>query len=167
MSVIVTVGAVGSVLVNTGVLTGVASAVAAAMGLRTINEASRAQADEERRAEAQTRALSDADVVQITTSAEDALSQVVAERCALVFRDDKVEMTVERDIRGKLTVRAHGEGVTRAELSARAQALLGGIQQQLAYRAALKTLKERGFTVETEERLADGTARVKVVKQRG
>lgn len=169
MSCIVTVAAVGTVLVNTGILSGIATGVAAGLGLRTLERAAQADAQAGARQAAQEEALAagSADVVEISSASAEALSKVVAERCRLVFGDEKMTLTVDRDIRGKLTVRAHGEGVSEGELHRRADALLKGIQQQVAYREAVALLKGRGFKIEHEERLPDGTARVRVVKAGG
>ena len=167
MSVIVTVGAVGAVMVNTGVLVGMATAVATAMGMKSIHTTTAAEDQQEGREQGfkmQMGANASTDTIEISSNASNALKKVVAERCEMTFADAEVSLTVKRDIRGTLTVRAHSETVSKQELSRRAEALLGGIQQQVAYREAVALLKSKGFQIEQEERLADGTARVKVVK---
>ncbi len=164
MSVVVTVAAAGGITVAAQVFAGIVTAAATALGMKVVSapaktgtqlreEASQAEAD---------RLLAEAKRVEVTLATEASLEKFVAERASLMFADDKIEMTVSRDIRGKVSVHAHGEGVSRAEVTARATKLLGLIQQQVAYREVVLKMKAHGLAVETEEKLADGTVRVRL-----
>lgn len=170
MSVVVTVAAVGAVTAGSKVFAGMCAAAAAALGMKAV-EALQAASEEERRQELaaeELRALRDeAARVEISSTTEAALQQVVAERCALRFTDGAIEVTVERDIRGKVTVRAHGHGVARAVVAERAHRFLGLLQQQVAYRQVLGALRQHGFAVADEARAEDGTVRVRITRRKG
>jgi len=159
MSVVVTVAAAGTVVVGAKVFTALATAAAASLGLKLVEAAElSAQAVQE-----QEQALEAASVTQnleVSVATEAALSQVVAERCRLVFADDKVKVVITRDIRGKVTVSAHSSNMSRAQLTQRAEALLGKIRQQVAYRDVVTRMKAHGFNLSQEQALEDGTVRV-------
>ena len=172
MSVVVTVAAAGVVAAHAPALMAIAAAAAASIGLRVVDrelqEKSRASHTEDLMAKEAAEAVARLNEVEVSTATAASLESIVAERCSATFSDERMTLTVERDIRGRLTVKAHGEpGVPRVEVSERAAKLLGAIQQQIAYREAMATLKKHGFQVEHEERLKDGTAKVRVVKRGG
>jgi len=169
MSVVVTVAAAGSVVVAGKIFSGVAAAAAAGMGMRMVEVAQKAQEASRREAAfaAEAEALTaEHEAVEVSLATEAALTSVVAERCSLTFTDDVVTMTVTRDIRGKVTVRAHGRGVKRAEVTRRAEELLGRIRQQVAYREVVRKMKEHGFSVGQEARAEDGTVRVHIRRKK-
>lgn len=158
MSVVVTVAGVAATAIGTPVFSGVCAAVAASLGLRALEGAEvAAQQEEAERARAAM-----GETLDVTVATEAALSELVAERCSMTFADDKITMQITRDIRGQITIRAHGEGIRREEVSARAAQLLGKIRQQLAYRQILQKMKSHGFAVDTETQQADGTVRVHI-----
>ena len=166
MSVIVTVGAAGVITLAAPVFSALVTAAAATLGMRVLNQA-QAAAEEEARAKAEARASPrvEGQEISVTSATEAAITQVVAERCSLSFTDGDVELTVLRDIRGKVTVRAHAHALTRAQLTERAERLLGLIRQQVAYREVVTKLKAHGLAVETEAREADGTVRVRLARR--
>jgi hypothetical protein len=169
MSVVVTVAAAGVIAMHSGALIALAASVAAGLGLKATQEGVREQDDERERLAGLYRdtasALEEASQkVEISTATRAALETVVAERCEATFEGDGWRLVLQRDIRGVLTVRAHGRGVDRVELHARASRFLGLLQQQIAYREVVRTLRQRGFGVAEEKRLEDGTVRVRVVK---
>lgn len=169
MSVVVTVAAVGAVTAGSKVFAGLAAAAAASLGMKAAAALSEAQ-EEQRRAglfaDEATRLQAEAEQVEVSSATHAALEQVVAERCELRFTDGAIELTVSRDIRGKVTVRAHGHGVSRAVVEERAHRYLGLLQQQVAYRRVLAEMKQHGFAVAEEDRAEDGTVRVRIRRPR-
>lgn len=168
MSVVVTVAAAGGITVAAQVFAGIVTAAATALGMKVIAAPVKTGSElrEEAFAAEAERLVAEAERVDVTIATEAALEKLVAERASLTFADAKIELTVSRDIRGKVNVRAHGEGVSRAEVTARATKLLGLIQQQVAYREVVLKMKAHGLAVETEEKLADGTVRVRLRAKR-
>lgn len=169
MSVVVTVAAVGYVAIHSGALLAIAGSVAATLGLRAVEQGLQQKEQEDERLAAFYKSVAGelkakAEEVELSSASKAALESVVAERCQAEFHGQGIRLTLTRDIRGILKVRAHGEGLSQAELQERARTFLGLIQQQIAYREVLRNLKQRGFAVEHEERLQDGTARIRVVK---
>jgi hypothetical protein len=162
MSVVVTVAAAGAVTVGAPVLSALAAAAAAALGMRVLDAAEQEQhrVDLQARRAAQ---LTDLDTsVELSVATEAVVDQVVADRCVVEMADDRVLLRMERDIRGALRVTAHGEGVSRAEVSRRAEALLGLLRQQIAYRDLVRRMEGHGFAVAEEQRAADGTVRLRL-----
>jgi hypothetical protein len=168
MSVVVTVAAAGVVVANSAALLAMASTAAAALGLRAIEQGQMQKDEEDLRlrstAEAANALAAASAAVTVGAAMEAALASVVAERCEAEFSGSGLVVRMKRDIRGKLSIEAHGSGTT-TEVQERAHQFLGLLQQQIAYREVVRTLKARGFEVAAEERLADGTARVRVVRR--
>jgi len=165
MSCICTVAAIGSIALPSSVFSGLVATVAAQMGLRALQAAEVAHALEDRlEAQTQTAAseLAALRTIEVTTTQRAGLEEIVAERCALHFESDTVELTVERDIRGKLTVRAHSHTLDQVQVNEQANAMLGRILQAVAYREVVSKMRDHGFEVAAEERLEDGTARVRI-----
>ncbi|MFT4977012.1 MAG: hypothetical protein ACI8S6_002917 [Myxococcota bacterium] len=161
MSVVVTVAGVAATTIGVPVFTGICTAVAASLGMKLV-----AQAEAAAEAQAEAAAEAAAQQIDVTVSTQASLEQLVAERCSLSFQGESITMTVQRDIRGKMTVRAHGEGLSRAEVSQQATALLAKIRQQLAYRQIVQKMKSHGFSVASEEQQADGTVRVHIRRKK-
>ncbi|MCB9777525.1 MAG: DUF1257 domain-containing protein [Alphaproteobacteria bacterium] len=165
MSVIVAVGAAAAVGGGSALFSAVAAAAAAGLGLKAI-EASAQDVEERRRdelAQAELRQMrAEAERVEISSATEAALTDIVAEAQELHFAGEGIELMVRRDIRGKVSVTAHGHGMTRAEVEAFANRYLGLLRQQVAYREAVQALKRHGFAVAEEAREADGTVQVRV-----
>ena len=167
MSVVVTVAGIAATSVGAPVFTGICAAVSASLGMRLLQGAEQAAVAEQlAAAEAQQGAAAGQQSLEVTVATESALSELVAERCELTFAGDAVSVTVRRDIRGRISVTAHGEGLTRAEVADRAEAVLGRIRQQLAYRQIMQKMKSHGFAVSTESQQADGTVRVHIRKRK-
>lgn len=145
------------------IFSGICTAAAASLGLQVLKQAELANATERREAMLQE---SITDSIEVSVATEAALTEVVAERCTMSFTGPNIQLTVQRDIRGKMTITAHGEGISRAEVSRQAEALLGKIRQQLAYRQVLQKMKQHGFQVDTESQKADGTVRVHIRKKK-
>jgi hypothetical protein len=165
MSVICTVAGAGACYLGPAALSGIATATAAVMAMRQLKAAEgEVQLEEERlRLEDEARAMVDAvSQVELNTEQRDKVGSLVAERCHLVFTDDRLEITLTRDVRGKLTVRAHGEGMTRAEVSEAAERFLGLVMQQVAYREVVTKMKRYGLDVQQEARLEDGTVKLRI-----
>lgn len=170
MSVVCTVVGVGATYVGATALLGLASAAAAALGLRQLQAAEVEVLREEARealAREATEAQGAIERVELTTSQGAALSQLVAERCQAVFGDASFQLVLVRDVRGQLRVTAHGEGLSREEVAARAARFLGLLQQQLAYREVVLKMREVGLTVQEESRERDGTVKVRLARGRG
>lgn len=169
MSVVVTVAAVGTVAVGSKVFAAMAAAAAAQLGLQAARAAEQA-AEAERRVgllQASVDGLqAQAEVVEVSVATEAALQQAIAERCSLSFAADGFELTVIRDIRGKVSVRAHGHRMSRAEVDERARKFLGLLRQQVAYRQVVQEMKRHGFAVAEEARQDDGTVRVSIKRRR-
>jgi hypothetical protein len=165
MSCICTVAAVGSIALPAGVFSSLVTAAAAQMGLRSLQAAERTHDQEDRQdAFAQT-AQSSVDAlrtIEVSTAQRAGLEEIVAERCTLHFVNDEIELTVDRDIRGKLTVRVHSDALDQVQTTERANAMLGRILQAVAYREVVSKMREHGFEVAEEERLEDGTARIRI-----
>jgi len=156
MSVVCTVAGGGAVYVGVGVLTSLASATAASMAMREI------EATEEetlRRFEALRQNL---ETVELASTQSEQLSGLVAERCCMLFGGEDISLELTRDVRGKLTVRAHGENMSRAELAERSERFLGLLMQQVAYREVVTRMKRYGLDVQQEARLEDGTVKVRI-----
>ena len=148
------------IFISRSILAGLAASAATALGLRSL---ARADVEAGVRSALEQGLAAGAEVEVAVSMAEEAsLGEAVAERSSLWFGDGRVTVLLSRDIRGRLSVRAKGEGVSRTELEGRARKLVGLIQQQVAYRSAVSRLKAEGFSVEHEERLDDGTARVRL-----
>ncbi len=156
MSVVCTVAGGGAVYIGVGVLAGLASATASSMALREV------EANEEetlRRFEALRQEMK---TVELASSQTERLSELVAERCRLLFAGDGMSLELIRDVRGTLTVRAHGEDISQAELTERAERFLGLLMQQVAYREVVTKMKRYGLEVQQEARLEDGTVKVRI-----
>ncbi|RME22125.1 MAG: DUF1257 domain-containing protein [Deltaproteobacteria bacterium] len=169
MSVVATVAAVGAVTVSSKLFAGMAAAAAASLGMRAARAV--AEAEEEERIDAVraaelAEAKAAAEVVEVSPATEAALAEAVAERCELHFTDGVVDLVVTRDIRGKVTVRAHAHGLSRAEVTDRASRFLSLLQQQVAYHRVMHELRLHGFAAAEEERAADGTVRVRIRRKR-
>ncbi len=162
MSVVVTMAATGAVMVAAPVLAGIAATAAAALGLKALSEA---ELDARIRRELELHAETTVEIA-VTTATAAALTEVVAERSVLWFGDGRVTLRVARDIRGRLSVQAKGDGVPRHELEATARRLVGLIQQQVAYRSVMVRLKAEGFQVDEEARLEDGSAKIRLKLRR-
>lgn len=165
MSVVCTLAVPGVVYLGPTVLAGLASAVATAMALHQLDAAEGEVLREEERARlaVDAQALSDAvSQVELGAAQAEALEGLVAERCHMVFGDDRLILTLNRDVRGKLTVRAHGEGMSAAEVSEKAERFLGLLMQQVAYREVVTRMKRYGLEVQQEARLEDGTVKVRI-----
>ena len=157
MSVVVVIAATGAISAAAPILGAMAATAAAALGLRALSES-------EAGARAAVLAHNEANV-DVRPRQVEALEQIVAERCTLHFGDDACTITVHRDVRGKLSVRAHGH-LPKVQLKAKADAMLGSIQQQIAYRNVVQRMKGHGFVVAAEQRLADGTAKLQLTLKR-
>ena len=167
MSVVCTVLGAGATYVGATTLIGLASAAATALGLRQLQAAEAETAREEARdavARCAAEAQSAIEQVELSTSRSAALSALVAERCQAVFGDATFQLVLSRDVRGQLTVRAHGEGMGREEVAARAERFLGLLQQQLAYREVLLGMRAHGLVVQEESRTEDGTVKVRLAR---
>ena len=169
MSIVVTVAAAGTVAVGGKIFAGLAAAAATSLGMRMVENAQQ-QTERERQSALVTdqmqQTLDVSQVVEVSIATEAALEDVVAERCALTFADDQITLSVTRDIRGKVTVTAHGRGVSRAAVTQRAEEMLGRIRQQVAYREVVQKMKQHGFAVGEEARANDGTVRLQLRRKR-
>ena len=163
MSVVVTVAGIAASSVAAPVFSGICAAAAASLGMKMLSQAEQASQQEEAATQAENIAQAEIDV---TVATEAALTEVVAERCSMTFEGPNIRMVVARDIRGKMTVTAHGEGISREEVSKQAEALLGKVRQQLAYRQVLQKMQQHGFQVSSESQQTDGTVRVHIRKRR-
>jgi len=169
MSIIVAVGAVATVNAGSTVFIGMATAAAATLGLKAIQETETAIEQNRRAAMKQaevSRLKNQSQQVQISSATEAAVAEVVSERQELHFASDNMELTVKRDIRGKVTVTAHGHGMSRTEVEDFAHRYLGLLRQQVAYRQAVTALKRHGFRVANESRSEDGTVQVRINRRR-
>ena len=162
---ICTIAVPGVVYLGPSVLAGLASAAATAMALRQLNAAEGEVAREEERS----RLAADAEIladavcqVELGAAQTEAIEGLVAERCHMAFSDGKLTITLNRDVRGRLTVRAHGHGMDRAEVSEKAERFLGMLMQQVAYREVVTKMKRYGLEVQQEARLEDGTVKVRI-----
>lgn len=162
MSVVCTIAAATTVAISSGVLSGIVTAVGAHLGLKLLAAGSEGQAE----GTPATEEVAGGDLVEVSIATGAALQQVVAERCHLVLGGEGITLTVDRDIRGRLTVRAHGEGLTRVQVQEQAAKLLGLVLQQVAYREVVRTMKANGLQVQGEERTADGVVRVRIGRAR-
>jgi methyl coenzyme M reductase subunit D len=146
-----------------------AAAAASVLGMHAVKSTAVHVEDQRRMVmleEEQERLRADAEKVEINTATEAALTDVVTERQELYFAGDGMELRVKRDIRGKVTVTAHGHGMSRAEVEAFAHRYLGLLRQQAAYRQAVTALKRHGFGVAEEDRAKDGTVKVRIRRRR-
>ncbi len=157
MSVVVSIAAAGAVTVAGPVLLAATAGAAAALGLKALSDA---EVDARARAEVEAE-LQNTEEIHLSAGQTAALEEIVVERSTQWFGDERITLCVRRDIRGRLSVHAKGQA-TPQELHQRAEALLGRLRQQLAYRAVVKRLGAVGLQVASEEQLADGTARVRV-----
>jgi hypothetical protein len=169
MSVVCTVTAASAVYLSAGVLSGIATATATVMGLRQLHQAEGETVQEEARDRqaAEAAALVEAvETVELSTRQTEALKGLVAERCHLVFTDGKLRITLTRNVRGELKVKAHGENTPRAEVAEQAERFLGLLLQQVAYREVVTKMKRYGLDVQQEARAEDGTVKLRISRRR-
>jgi hypothetical protein len=165
MSVVCTVAGAGACYLGPAVLSGLATATAAVMAMRQLKaaEGETLQEEERLRLEHEAEAMVDAvSQVELSPAQRDKVGAMVAERCHMVFGDDRLTLTLTRDLRGKLTVRAHGHGMSRAEVGEAAERFLGLLMQQIAYREVVTKMKRYGLDVQQEARLEDGTVKLRI-----
>ncbi len=156
MSVVCTVAAGGAVYLGAGVLSALASATAARMAMRELDER------EEEALRLMEALQQDRTSVELAPAKREQLGELVAERCRMVFAGDGLVVELTRDIRGQLTVRAHGEGMSEEQVAERAERFLGLLMQQVTYREVVSRLKRHGLEVQQEARLEDGTVKVRI-----
>ena len=168
MSVICTVAGAGACYLGPAALSGIATATAGVLAMRQLKaaEAETQREEETARLQAEVDAMADAATqVELSTAHSDTVGTLVAERCHMVFGNDDITITLTRDVRGKLVVRAHGHGMTRAEVSEQAERFLGLLMQQVAYREVVTKMKRYGLDVTEEARLEDGTVKLRIGKK--
>ncbi len=75
----------------------------------------------------------------------------------LTFSRDDIVVTVQRDLRGKCTIRVNGpDGQSVRQLEAKGKEFLGAIIQQFAYNKMAQEMERRGANVVGEEISAEG-----------
>jgi len=161
MSVAVTVAGIAATSVGAPVFTGICTAVAASLGMTLLDRAAAAVEDAQ-----EAHQPTQGEAVAVSVATEAALTELVAERCSMRFSGEAVTVTVTRDIRGQVTVTAHSETLSRQAVAEQANAVLGRIRQQLAYRQILQKMKTHGFSVSDEALKDDGTVRLHIRRKK-
>lgn len=105
--------------------------------------------------------------VEVDVAATETLAEHVAAGQTMVFQRDDVTLTVVRDERGKLTVKAHSDNRSEEELREVAGEFCNRVAQQYAYHTLMGELQQRGFNVVEQQVEEDGTVRVKVRTYQG
>jgi hypothetical protein len=80
----------------------------------------------------------------------------------LVVDRDGVRATFSRDARGALKLCLEGAHLSKAQLHALGEELMGRVTQQYAYHRIMSELKERNMTVVDEELSADQSVKIRV-----
>lgn len=80
----------------------------------------------------------------------------------LVVDRDGVRATFSRDARGALKLCLEGAHLSKAQLHALGEELMGRVTQQYAYHRIMTELKERNMTVVDEELTADQSVKIRV-----
>ena len=80
----------------------------------------------------------------------------------LVVDRDGVRATFSRDARGALKLCLEGDHLSKAQLHALGEELMGRVTQQYAYHRIMSELKERNMTVVDEELSADQSVKIRV-----
>ena len=93
-------------------------------------------------------------------------SQVIEEAMSrgqkLVFTKENVTLTIERDVRGKLSIHVNGLNRTNAELKAIGNEIVGRIIQQFVYNKVMQELKKSDLSVVDQEVMKDDTIKIKL-----
>lgn len=80
----------------------------------------------------------------------------------LVVDRDGVRATFSRDAHGALKLCMEGDHLSKAQLQALGEELMGRVTQQYAYHRIMSELKERNMTVVDEEVSADQSVKIRV-----
>jgi len=105
--------------------------------------------------------------VEVDAASVDNFAGHVAAGQTMVFQRDDVTLTVVRDERGRLTVKAHSNSRSEEQLRQLAGDFCNRVAQQYAYHTLMGQLQERGFNVVDQQVEEDGTVRVKVRTYQG
>jgi hypothetical protein len=108
-----------------------------------------------RRNEARTRAEIDIEDSEVIDAAGGLEQELVVER-------DGVRAVFSRDERGALRLCLDGAGMSKAQLRALGEELIGRVTQQFVYHKLMTELKERNLHVVEEEMSEDRTIRIRV-----
>ncbi|MCL2349414.1 MAG: DUF1257 domain-containing protein [Planctomycetaceae bacterium] len=75
---------------------------------------------------------------------------------------DNIRATFHRDARGQLRLTVSGKGLSKKQMRAIGEELIGLVTQQYAYHRLVTEMKARGMTIVEEEVEADQTVKIRV-----
>jgi hypothetical protein len=93
---------------------------------------------------------------------ESAVAEAAGDEQIVVERADGVRATLTRDARGRLKVCVEGEHLSKAELHAIGEELVGRITQQYVYHKLMTELQDRNVAVVDQEVTADQTIKIRI-----
>ena len=106
------------------------------------------------------KSVSKREVIEIEESEILAAAAGVAEQ--LVVERDGVRATFSRDARGALKLCVEGHHLSKSELRAIGEELIGRVTQQYAYHRIMTELKERNMTVVDEQLTTEQSVKIRV-----
>ncbi len=100
------------------------------------------------------------EIIEVEESEVMGVSVGTGER--MVVERDGIRATFSRDPRGSLQICMEGRGVSKAELRALGEELLGKVTQQYAYHRIVTELKGRNMTIVNEEMTDQQSVKIRV-----
>lgn len=140
------------IIANWPAITAAVAAAVSSIGFAAIQQGevnTRASTTTTNRAEIE---VEDSDILQ---SAAGTTEQMVVER-------DGVRATFSRDARGALKLCLEGGGLSKAELKALGEDMIGRVTQQYAYHRIVTELKDRNMTIVDEQVTKNQTVKIRV-----
>jgi hypothetical protein len=99
---------------------------------------------------------------EIDIEDSEVLKEAAGAESPLVVERQGVRATFSRDERGALKLCMEGEGVSKQELRAMGEELMGRVTQQYAYHRIVTELQQRNMTIVDEEVDANRTVKIRV-----
>ena len=100
--------------------------------------------------------------VELELADSEVLAQSLATDQKMVLTKGSVQITVERDVRGRCKVCASGKGHSKVELEQMAQQFTEKLTQCFIYDKVVRELKNKNFQVVNEEVMQDESVRIHV-----
>jgi ABC-type transporter MlaC component len=100
--------------------------------------------------------------VEVELANSEVLAQGLATDQRIVLTKGGVQLTVERDARGRCKVCASGKGLSKAQLTQAAEQFTQKLTQCFIYDKVMRELKGKSFQVVNEEVMQDDSIRIHV-----
>ena len=140
------------VVANWSVITAAVSAAIATTGFTAIQHSA---SELRSQAKAKTREMIEVDNSEVLDDSFGTDESIVVER-------DGITATFKRDSNGALQLCMEGQQVTKSQLRAIGEELLGRVTQQYAYHRIVSELKNRGLTIVDEEMTENESVKIRV-----